>query len=619
MKRYRSVAAILTFGMLAGCQDLTLDDENRPSLEESLGSINNIELSVRTAINHWLGGVVMGQSISYAIDPREATFAPALQGLAEELTFSRRSQVLSATTVLDEPRTTIDHRPLSFTVNKAPYADAYTAIASCHDVRMTILARGYRDGVFPNWRRAAYMCKLIMGYGHLYLGTMFDKAIIVPDDNKPIDVTNQTFVPHDSVIEFAKTLIREGIQEALDTTSLTPSSWFNTASYSNVDMAKIAYGYLARAEVWKAATPAQREDISNGGVVDWDKVIQYVDSSLGSTWTVGGASAGMPTNNSGGMAGNNFTLRATSASHQTRNAGLFNLMYWPGADYFRVHHKVIGQGDTTGAYANYLRTPIAQRTDTVYASPDRRLPRKTANRHINDTLSNRHIWAALADDGNYFQLLASTGPDAVPMSSFAGPPPGHRLSSYQFIRFGDNARQRRSIETTQSVAFLGWQSVMSPEELRLLKAEAYIRLGQPALAVPLINVSRTAATKGQLPPVGINGPQESLPRCVPRSYTNAEVCGNLMDALLWEKRLESLGTDLWVNWADWRAFGYLEPGSVVYFPPSYRDTEAMGFPYYSYGGSLPGSASAPAPCGSGTWQSIGCMDYVSVSRLPTPQ
>jgi hypothetical protein len=162
---------------------------------------------------------------------------------------------------------------------------------------------------------------------------------------------------------------------------------------------------------------------------------------------------------------------------------------------------------------------------------------------------------------------------------------------------------------------------MSYEEQRLLRAEAYMRLGQPALAVPIINETRMDAAKGALPAVGLNGVNEPYPRCVPKSFENAEMCGNLWDALLWEKRMEQMGTDGMLNWVDWRAWGYLYPGTIVYFPASMRETVQQGFGYYTYGGTLPGTASGfkniAAPCSTLTgWRAIGCTDYESVDRLP---
>jgi len=62
-----------------------------------------------------------------------------------------------------------------------------------------------------------------------------------------------------------------------------------------------------------------------------------------------------------------------------------------------------------------------------------------------------------------------------------------------------------------------------------------------------------------------------------------------MDALLWEKRLESSGIESTINWADWRRFGMLRAGSMISLPIHGRELFALGLPYYTYGGNTPGS------------------------------
>jgi hypothetical protein len=634
MSNYRKLALAVSCGLLAACQDLTVDDETRPSVSQSLGSVSNIETSVGSATKYWLGGVVMGASVNQGSGGFD-TFAPAIDGLNDAMTFGLRSSTLPATSVIDEPRTVVDHNPASYRVNKAPYQDAYSAIATCHDIRMKIADSTVQWSSSP---RARIVCKLVMGFSHLYLGTMFDKAILVQDDLQPIDLSNQNFRPHGEVIDLAKKQIREGISESIveaqrlaatvpaSTIATSSTSWVNGIAYSLVDWAKIGYGYLARAEVWKAATPAEREDITRGGLVDWNKVIQYVDSSISATWTIGTALATLPTTNlTAGMTGPNFTVRGSQTIASTQNNHLYNIMYSGANNYYRFNHKFLGPGDTTGAYVTYLSTRLIDRKDTVYASPDRRLPLRNCTggtlcaRHVSTPTASNFVEAALPGDGRYFQLLANTGAGNLALTSNASPTPGYRQSSYQFIRFGGSVVARRTNNPVTMTVSNEFQTVMTPEELRLLKAEAYIRLGQAALAVPLINTSRTDANKGGLPAVGVNGPTQGYPQCVPHSFADATKCGTLIDALLWEKRLEALGTDMFVNWADWRAFGYLEPGSIVYFPPSSRETEAMGLPYYTYGPGLPGTAGTPTcPATSTQFQFIGCTNYTPVRRLPQP-
>jgi hypothetical protein len=634
MKILKRASVILACGALAACQDLTVLDKSRPSLDASLATGTNLETSVQSAARYFWGGVVMGNSLNQCLSGLNcaATFVPVIENYNDNMTFGggSTSVAVQATQVMFEsPRAEFDHVSDLFVVNKAPFADAYSAIATCHDVRAAI-AGGMQGAAFPQYQRANYFCLLVMGLGHLYMGLLYDKAYVVPDDKvRPIDVAKyQVWVPHDSVIEFAKTMIHNGINEAKEApVTSTVVTWLNGVQYTNVDMAKIAYGYLARAEVYKAATPAQREDISRGGVVDWNKVITYVDSSLQSTWTIGTAPSTFQVNNAGGMNGPNFTIKATNNQTQTRNGLLYMLMVTTSNNFYRIHHKALGPGDTTGGYVSWLKTPIGERNDTVYASPDRRLPRgpclvgatSCPRRHVTTAGANATTSELVPEDGKYFQYLSSQF-----SLTFNGDPNNPwRRASVQFIRFGSTAIARRTTNTGTGVAFVDFQTIMTPEEQDLLKAEAYMRLGQPALAVPLINRTRQNINKGALPAVSVTGPTQPYPQCVPHSFFNAEKCGDLWDALLWEKRMEQMGTDAFLNWSDWRSFGLLDPGTPVYFPPSYRETGQLGLPYYTYGGRTPGSAGTPSwavqPCPTSTaWQYIGCTDYTTADRLPKP-
>jgi hypothetical protein len=627
MKSLKSVSVVLACGVLAACQDLTVLDRSRPTLDASLATGTNLEQSVLSASRYFFGGVVLGNSLNQS--GGVSTFVPVLEGYNDNMTYGQAAPQptgLQATMVMLDPPSEFTHVSDQFLVNKAPFADAYAGIATCHDVRAAI-AGGMQGAAFPQYQRANYFCLMVMGIAHLYMGAMYDKAYVVQDDKtRPVDLVKyQVWVPHDSVIEFAKTMIHDAINEAKDApyTSI-PVNWLNGVQYSNIDMAKIAYGYLARAEVFKAATPAQRQDISKGGVVNWNKVIAYVDSSLRSTWTIGTAPSAFQVNPVGGTNGPNFVIKATNNQTQTRSATLYMLMATTSNNSFRTHHKALGPADTTGAYVTWLKTPLNERNDTVYASPDRRLPRGPClvgqatcpRRHVTTAGANATNFELIPEDGKYFQYLSSQ----FSLTYNSQPSNPWRRSSVQFIRFGSTtAAKRQGTTTTVGVNYIDFQPVMTPEEQDLLKAEAYMRLDQPALAVPLINRTRTDVLKANLPAVTVAGPTQSYPQCVPHSFANAEKCGDLWDALLWEKRMEQMGTDSFLNWTDWRSFGYLAPGTPVYFPPSYREMAQLGYPYYTYGGpSLPGSVNGP-PCPvTPAWQYIGCTDYQVPERLPKP-
>jgi hypothetical protein len=130
---------------------------------------------------------------------------------------------------------------------------------------------------------------------------------------------------------------------------------------------------------------------------------------------------------------------------------------------------------------------------------------------------------------------------------------------------------------------------MLVSEMDLLKAEALIRLGRAAEAVPLINKTRIA--NGQLPPVTVDGPPDE-PGCVPRKLDGQ--CGSLWDALRYEKRMEGLGVTGVIAYFDARGWQTLPENSILQLPVPGSELATLLVANYTFGGPG-GESSAPAP------------------------
>src|SRR2546422_8166795 len=113
--------------------------------------------------------------------------------------------------------------------------------------------------------------------------------------------------------------------------------------------------------------------------------------------------------------------------------------------------------------------------------------------------------------------------------------------------------------------------------MRLLAAVGQIRPGHADLAGPLIDSSRVG--KGSLPGVtGITDPTTPVPgraACVPRvpqppNFTST-ACGNILEALKWEKRMETafLGYGSW--YFDDRGWGDLPEGTALNWPVPWQE------------------------------------------------
>jgi hypothetical protein len=248
----------------------------------------------------------------------------------------------------------------------------------------------------------------------------------------------------------------------------------------------------------------------------------------------------------------------------------------------RVDLRLLGPADTSGAYQEWLdavsQPDFKDATPFEVRTPDKRIQSPT-----------QALTGALPKPV-YFKYTPLPPPDAI-MPPERGK---YYWSNYwsssralnnhsQFPRDG-GGRTRRNNDF-----ILIQDAMMLPVEMDLLLAEAEIRLGTPANAVPLINNSRVA--NGELPPVTVAGVPESN-ACVPKRWDGS--CGDLMDALMYEKRIETYGTA--ISFFDLRGWGCLAEGTLLHLPPPGRQLDLLGKPIYSYGGSGPFSAPKPTNC-----------------------
>jgi hypothetical protein len=138
----------------------------------------------------------------------------------------------------------------------------------------------------------------------------------------------------------------------------------------------------------------------------------------------------------------------------------------------------------------------------------------------------------------------------------------------------------------------------------MLRAEANIRLNQN-LATTLAAINSTRVTYGGLAPVTGTGavPCDDAPtntRCTPRVITGfppnpagAWVCGDLMEAMKYEKRLETWSTSQGSHYFDDRGWGDLVSGTITQWPVPGQELLVLLEDLYSFGGSPGDVGSAP--------------------------
>lgn len=336
-----------------------------------------------------------------------------------------------------------------------------------------------------------------------------------------------------------------------------PQEWIPTTSTLNsANFIRLIRSYKARIRANVARTPAER------AAVNWGEVI--ADASNGIT-----------------ADHDNITNRTTGPFYTWAS------QWHTFATWHQMTPFIIGMADTSGSYAAWIAQPVNERGNTgsfFMVTPDQRFPQGNTR----------------AQQQADFAITSCSAGNSVCKRRFVNRPtgndqfqgPGWGWSNYDFVRWypwatsGDGSGARNG-----PIVFF------SKAENDMLEAEGQIRLntaGSIARAATLID--RTRVTNGGLPPLSgvVTAVTQVVPggaACVPKvpvgpTYTTL-ACGNILEAMKWEKRIEGIQTGFASWFLDSRGWGDLVEGTPTHWAVPYQDLQARERPataVYSTGG-----------------------------------
>jgi hypothetical protein len=511
-------AAVLSLGACDYLTDLDTENLNDPDLARVLTNPSDVESMIASSwVPFW----------TYNQGTTSFNIAAAVHG--HELTTTVGN--LSAWELSIEPRTWQFNNHPAYAerwMNQEPWYFLYGAITSAND-GLRLIDRGMRivagtgDTAVDNTQRARAFAKFTQGLQYTHLAKIFDQGPVVTEDDDISDAGALVFRPHTALQAQGIASLTEAAAIATANTFTIPSTWIRGLVISNQELARIAHSYIARSLAYTARTPAER------AAVNWNQVLTHIDQGITRDFA---------------------PIAAANELHALYRAYTQHTWFW--ADY-----RVVGPGDVSGRYQQWINAPVQDRARFIVESPDRRIAGE--NRTTNP--------------GTYFAYN--------PAQSVLDPNRG--LYNWSFYRVVMRPN-------TPSLALYqhGPQPLTSMVEMDLLRAEAYIRTNRPAEAAVLINKTRVA--NGQLPPVTAQGVPAGAD-CVPRK--NSGACGDLMDALMYEKNIELLGIVGGRAWWDRRGWGTLASGSLTQLPVPGRELETLLMPQYTFGGNPGQVGSAP--------------------------
>jgi hypothetical protein len=411
-------------------------------------------------------------------------------------------------------------------VNEDPWYGLYRTISSVNDALIAIdSGLVVRDAA--STARTQAVGKFIQGLSHGYLGLYYDKAFLI-DEKVALDtITRPLFHPYPEVIRAAVSQLDQAIADANKTNFTLPADSWLFQAMTRDQFVRLANSFAAR---FLAYSPRSRDERSK---VDWNEVIKRIDAGVQADFA---------------------PVAQTDILWDDWKRLVARVRSGPPSDYGRPSYWLLGPADSTEGFINWMKTPLESRQPFQIVTKDRRIQGAAGPSAL----------------GKYVGYNRST--------IFAATRGTYRWSYYYYLRNGTGNSWQE-----------GAQPALTVTEMDLLKAEALIRLGRAAEAVPLINKTRVA--NGQLPPVTVAGPPDE-PGCVPRKLNGQ--CGSLWDALRYERGIELLGMDGVTAFFDARGWQTLPENSFTQLPVPGRELGTLQLDQYTFGGPG-GTSSAPAP------------------------
>ncbi|MEM6645073.1 MAG: hypothetical protein AAF730_02365 [Bacteroidota bacterium] len=428
---------VMLSGLLVGCVDLEVENENNPNREQVQATAQDIETLVGgTFSNYWSATQWCSPSMALSVAADSHSCSWGNWGMRD----------ISA-----EPRVEWNNQPSygNRGVVEAPWFNGYLAISNTNDalqaIDRIIAEQGEETNEFTRLgvdvARLQAFSKFNQGLAHGLLALMFDRAFIVTED---IDLATATLElrPYGEVAEAAIAMLDEAIAiaQANTFTISADEDWIFGLDVSNERLIRLANSYQARIRAQVARTPEERQ------AVNWAAVISNIQNGITTDFA--------PIGNDDGNVREWDCMKFYGVQEPTGTS-------WSRADY-----RQIGPADESGGYQNWLNTPVAEREVFDIVTSDRRIQGPDG----------------VDSDGKYFSYFGNA-------ASFRPDRGTYHFSSHAPIRWIDYRLANAN----------GPMHVMLTSEMDLLHAEALLHTGgSKALIAELLN--NTRVPNGELNP-----------------------------------------------------------------------------------------------------------------------
>lgn len=535
ISRTFGVSAIVVAAGLAGCNDpLSVTNRNNPDVARAYGSIQGVEAIVSklmqqihqgmygTTSNLLPGAMTMSLESSSQLGNFGMGTRAAIP--REPIANNRGNSTES------ENFRTFDH----LMRNGRSAVNAITAL-SAFEAKGTTLGSPARDA------RALSFAYFNLGHALGHVALFYDSAAVLKpgmasDEIPPLSGSKEVMAAAIEMLDSALTIANRPTASGTGGWPI-PAGWVSSPSANGPTLDEwkaLIRSYRARFRAELGRTPAER------AAADWDAILADAQNGIKADFNVAMTS-------SNGWSNSWWNQAAVSTG------------------WHQMSPMIIGMADTTGAYAQWLAQPLDQRQPFLIVTPDKRFP---------------------AGETRAAQQANTPGrtPPAGSRVYFRNRPAGEDTPSFAWgTSFYDHFRYWSYRASNSS----GNNPLITAAEVDLLAAEALIRKGQIPQAAALIDKYRVpnglpalagAVTTADQPVPGGNACVPKVPQAP--SFT-ALACGNIMEAMKWEKRMETAFNGYASWYLDSRGWGDLPQDTPLEWPVPYQEMDARGLPFYN--------------------------------------
>ena len=548
--RWAAVSAALIGAVACNDTDLKVTNPTAGNSELVLGTPNDAEALLGTYYKRWSSGL-FGSTTE-------------MQGMAGIQSFMNYSSLannclngrtpFSGAGNTNTPGNTCSgeqYRLYSYSAEVMRVASTFLTQVANGGLALGSPARENRDKAFAETLRG-----LSLGY----VAMMYDSTAVITTGtaaSDPGELVSAKVAADSAYAAFQRAIDYTNLNTAGEQGFPLPAEWIpSPTTWDKANFVRFIRSYRARIRANMARTPAER------AAVEWTAVV--ADAAAGFT---------------------EDHLIVTSTTVGPSNS--WRQQYLTFDTWHQMPPFFIGMADTSGAYASWIAQPVGQRgagnVSFTMATPDQRFPQGATRAAQQADFAITSCSAASTVCKRYFVNRPSANDNTTGA--------GWGFSNYDNVRF--YSWQRSGDGTGARNGPTLW---FPKAELDLLRAEGLYRAGDFAGAVQLVNLSRN---KNGLLPITAADATTPVPggnACVPKvpvAPYNVIACGNLFEAIKYEKRIETA----YVTYAPWfldgRGWGDLPKDTPLFWPVPYQDLQARGRPISAIYGTGPGVGTAP--------------------------